>query len=65
MHPKFQNGEMTEEQIFHKFLNTFEVGSAEMDGKVRIHLMPNDVTHRERQLMGVVITLKSKISRAI
>ena len=37
MHPKYQNGEMTEEQIFIKFLNTFEVGSAEMDGTVRFH----------------------------
>lgn len=37
MHPKYQNGEMTEEQIFRKFLNTFEVGSAEVDGKVRFH----------------------------
>ena len=36
-HPKYQNGEMTEEQIFRKFLNTFEVGSAEVDGKVRFH----------------------------
>lgn len=37
MHPKYQNGEMTEEQIFIKFLNTFEVGSAEMDGTVRFY----------------------------
>ena len=37
MNPKYQNGEMTEEQIFIKFLNTFEVGSADMDGKVRFH----------------------------
>ena len=37
MHPKYQNGEMTEEQIFIKFLNTFEVGSSEMDGTVRFH----------------------------
>jgi len=37
MNPKYQNGEMTEEQIFKKFLNTFEVGSAEMDGTVRTH----------------------------
>jgi len=37
MHPKYQNGEMTEEQIFRKFLNTFEVGSAEVDGTVRSH----------------------------
>ncbi len=29
---------MTEEQIFIKFLNTFEVGSAEMDGTVRFQL---------------------------
>lgn len=34
MHPKYQNGEMTEEQIFTKFLNTFEVGSSEVDGKI-------------------------------
>jgi len=34
MHPKYQNGEMTEEQIFRKFLNTFEVGSAEVDGTI-------------------------------
>lgn len=34
MDPKYQNGEMTEEQIFRKFLNTFEVGSAEVDGKI-------------------------------
>ena len=39
MHPKYQNGEMTEEQIFIKFLNTFEVGSADMDGTVRFHFL--------------------------
>ncbi|XP_015769612.1 PREDICTED: calcyphosin-like protein isoform X1 [Acropora digitifera] len=33
-HPKYQNGEMTEEQIFRKFLNTFEVGSNEVDGTI-------------------------------
>ena len=32
-HPKYQNGEMTEDQIFTKFLNTFEVGG-DVDGKV-------------------------------
>lgn len=32
-HPKYQNGEMTEDQIFAKFLNTFEVGG-DVDGKV-------------------------------
>ena len=35
-HPKYQNGEMTEEQIFRKFLNTFEVGSNEVDGTVSL-----------------------------
>ena len=35
-HPKYQNGEMTEEQIFKKFLNTFEVGSDNVDGTVRL-----------------------------
>ena len=37
-HPKYQNGEMTEDQIFTKFLNTFEVGG-DVDGKVS--LSPN------------------------
>jgi len=37
MYPKYQNRDMTEEQIFKKFLNTFEVGSAEMDGTVIFH----------------------------
>ncbi|CAH3153098.1 unnamed protein product [Porites lobata] len=32
-HPKYQNGEMTEDQIFTKFLNTFEVGG-DVDGKI-------------------------------
>ena len=39
MHPKYQNGEMTEEQIFTKFLNTFEVGSDDIDGTVRYQII--------------------------
>jgi len=33
-HPKFQNGDLTEEQIFHQFLGTFEPDPAKRDGKV-------------------------------
>ncbi|KAJ8026389.1 Calcyphosin-like protein [Holothuria leucospilota] len=33
-HPKYLNGEMTEEQVFTKFLESFEAGSDQIDGKV-------------------------------
>lgn len=33
-HPKFLNGEKTEEQIFHEFLRTFDSPSG--DGKVSV-----------------------------
>jgi len=33
-HPKFQNGDMTEQQIFNEFLNTFEPDTEKRDGKV-------------------------------
>jgi len=33
-HPKFQNGDMTKEQIFNDFLKTFEPDEAKRDGKV-------------------------------
>lgn len=36
-HPKYLNGEWTEEKIFSKFLESFEVGG-EVDGKVRFFL---------------------------
>lgn len=36
-HPKYLNGEWTEEKIFNKFLESFEVGG-EVDGKVRFFL---------------------------
>lgn len=33
-HPQYLNGEKTEEQLFTKFLESFEAGSDEIDGKV-------------------------------
>ena len=49
-HPKFQNGEMTEEQIFKKFLNTFEVGSADIDGTVRRHKLSSLLSYTIREI---------------
>lgn len=34
-HPKFQNGDMTKEQIFNEFLKTFEPDESQRDGKVK------------------------------
>lgn len=33
-HPKFQNGDMTEKEIFNEFLKTFEPDESKRDGKV-------------------------------
>ena len=38
-HPKFQNGDLTEAQIFNEFLNTFEPEKDKRDGKVRIIIL--------------------------
>ncbi|VDN13600.1 unnamed protein product [Dibothriocephalus latus] len=33
-HPKYQNGEWTEQDVFREYLKTFECGSSDVDGKV-------------------------------
>ncbi|VDM03693.1 unnamed protein product [Schistocephalus solidus] len=37
-HPKYQNGEWTEQDVFREYLKTFECGSSEVDGKVSFRL---------------------------
>lgn len=34
-HPKFQSGELSEDEILTEFLNNFEGGRGNLDGKVR------------------------------
>lgn len=42
-HPKYQNGEWTEEQVFRTFLDSFD-SPYDKDGKVRLHGSDSDWT---------------------